>query len=254
MSESNGNGTSNLVGKVALVTGASRGIGRAIALELARRGANVAVNFRSRQEEAESVAKEICAMGRRCILAKGNVGDPVEARAIVKQVLDEWGRIDILVNNAGITRDKSVRKLTDEDWQEVIQTNLNGTFYCTSAAIPAMVEQKFGRIVNVSSYGGQQANFGQANYAASKGGVAAFSRVLAVELARYNITVNCVSPGFTETDMFQKVSPEIQMEIKRRIPMGRFARPTRSPKPPLFWWWMAITSPGNKSMSTAACT
>jgi acetoacetyl-CoA reductase/3-oxoacyl-[acyl-carrier protein] reductase len=164
-------------------------------------------------------------MGRRAMVVQGQVGDSAEARGIVKRVLDEWGRLEILVNNAGITRDKSIRKMTDDDWHDLLKVNLDGVFYCTSAAIPAMIEQKFGRIINISSYGCQGANFGQANYAASKGGVVAFTKVLAVELAKFNITANCVSPGFTATDMFNSVAPNIQDQIKSRIPMGRFATP-----------------------------
>jgi 3-oxoacyl-(acyl-carrier-protein) reductase len=216
-------GTGALAGKTALVTGASRGIGHAIAIELARRGADVAVNYRSSQHEAEELAKEISALGRRCLLDKGHVGDPVEAREIVKRVIDEWGRIDILVNNAGITRDSLIRKLSDEDWDEVIKVNLNGPFYVTSAAVPKMVEQKFGRIINISSYSAEGGIPGQANYAASKGGMISFTKVLALELARYNITANCVAPGYTATDMFHAVSQEIQERIKSTIPMRRFA-------------------------------
>ncbi len=154
----------------------------------------------------------------RCMLVKANVGVGPEARAMVKQVADEFGRLDILVNNAGITRDTSLKKMTDEQWEEVIQTNLNGYFYCTSAAIPAMIEQKFGRIVNVSSMNGQIAAFGQANYSASKGGIIAFTKTAALELARNGITVNTVAPGFTDTDMFAEVPEKIQDQIKSADP------------------------------------
>src|SRR5579884_367122 len=184
MSVSNGNGGGSLNDRVALVTGASRGIGRAIALGLAHRGAHVAINYRASQSEAETLAQEICKLGCKVTLVQGHVGVAEEARGMVKRVLDEYGRLDILVNNAGITRDKSVRKLTDAEWDEVIQVNLTGTWYVTSAAIPAMIEQKFGRIINVASYGAQGGNFGQANYAASKGGMISLTRVLALELAR----------------------------------------------------------------------
>ena len=224
MSEStgNGNGNAGLAGKYALVTGAARGIGHAIALELAARGAAIAVNYHASQDEAEELARQVCHMGRRAIVVKGHVGDPVEARAIVKRVLDEWGRLDILVNNAGITRDHSIRKLTDEEWHEVMGVNLDGTYYVTSAAIPAMIQQKFGRIINISSFVAEAGNFGQANYAASKGGVIAFTKVVALELAKYNITANCLAPGFTMTDMLTKVPADILEQLKTRIPMGRF--------------------------------
>ena len=144
---------------------------------------------------------------------------------MVKRVATQFGRLDVLVNNAGITRDKSLRKMTDEDWVEVIGTNLNGMFFCTSAAIPIMIEQNFGRIVNISSMNGQIGAFGQANYAASKGGIIAFTKTAALELAKANITVNTIAPGFTETDMFAKVPANIQEQIKGRIPVGRFAHP-----------------------------
>ena len=214
-----------LEGKTALVTGASRGIGRAIALELAQEGANVAINYQSNDAKAQEVADAINKLGVTCLLAKANLANPQEARAMVKRVATQFGRLDVLVNNAGITRDKSLRKMTDEDWMEVIQTNLNGMFFCTSAAIPIMIEQNFGRIVNISSMNGQIGAFGQANYAASKGGIIAFTKTAALELAKANITVNTIAPGFTETDMFAKVPANIQEQIKGRIPVGRFAHP-----------------------------
>jgi len=214
-----------LDGKTALVTGASRGIGRAIALELAREGAKVALNYQSNDAKAREVADEIAKLGGTCLLAKANLADPKEARAMVKRVADQLGHLDILVNNAGITRDKQIAKLTDADWLEVIQTNLNAVFFCTSAAIPIMTAQSYGRIVNVSSMNGQVGAFGQANYSASKGGVFAFTRTAALELARSNITVNAVAPGYTETDMFAKVPTDVQLQIKAKIPLKRFAQP-----------------------------
>ncbi len=214
-----------LNGKVALVTGASRGIGRAIAIELAKEGAKVAINYASNDAKAKEVADEIAGFGGTAILVKANLADPKEARGIVKQVADKLGRLDILVNNAGITRDKQIKKLTDEDWLAVIQTNLNAVFFCTSAAIPIMTAQNYGRIINISSMNGQIPAFGQANYSAAKGGVAAFTRTAALELVKSNITVNAVSPGYTETDMFNAVPQEIQDKIKAKIPQGRFAKP-----------------------------
>jgi acetoacetyl-CoA reductase/3-oxoacyl-[acyl-carrier protein] reductase len=214
-----------LEGKTALVTGASRGIGRAIVQELAREGAKVALNYQSNDAAAKEVADTINKSGGSCVLAKANLADPKEARAMVKRVADQFGHLDILVNNAGITRDKQLAKLTDEDWLEVIQTNLNAVFFCTSAAIPVMTAQSYGRIVNVASMNGQVGAFGQANYSASKGGVFAFTRTAALELARSGITVNAVSPGYTETDMFAKVPGDIQAQIKAKIPLRRFAQP-----------------------------
>jgi len=219
----NGNGWHSLHGKVALVTGAGRGIGRAIALELARRGANVALDYRSDATHAESAAEEIRELGVECITIKGDVSVKGEARRIVKEVLDKWQRLDILVNNAGITRDRSMRKMTEDDWAEVINVNLNGTFYCTSAALPAMINQRFGRIINISSVVGQMGAFGQANYSASKGGIISFTKTLALEMAKFNITANAIAPGFTSTEMVDAIPEEIAAQIKTKIPLGRFA-------------------------------
>jgi acetoacetyl-CoA reductase/3-oxoacyl-[acyl-carrier protein] reductase len=214
-----------LEGKTALVTGASRGIGRAIALELAREGAKVAVNYQSSDAKAQEVVDEAARFHGVCVLAKANVADPKEARALVQRIADQFGHLDILVNNAGITRDKLLPRMTDEDWLEVIQTNLNAMFFCTSAAIPIMTGQSFGRIVNISSMNGQVGAVGQANYSASKGGIIAFTRTAALELAHSGITVNAVAPGFTETDMFAKVPADLQAKIKAKIPLARFAQP-----------------------------
>lgn len=223
-----------LDGKTALVTGASRGIGRAIVIALAKEGAKVALNYQSSDAKAQEVVDEVAKFGGTCILAKANLADPKEARAMVERVAGQFAHLDILVNNAGITRDKSIRKLTDQDWLEVIQTNLNACFFCTSAALPFMTAQSYGRIVNVSSMNGQTGAFGQANYSASKGGIIAFTKTAALELAKTNITVNVIAPGFTETDMFAKVPPDIQAQIKSRIPLGRFAQPEEIAKAVIF--------------------
>lgn len=223
-----------LEGKYAIVTGASRGIGRAIALELAREGCTVGVNYQHSQALAEEVAAEIKSMGRECMLLQANVADPVEARAMVRRFLDAYGRLDIMVNNAGITRDRSLRKMTDEDWLQVIQTNLNAVFFCTTAAMQPMIEQQYGRIINISSMNGQTAAFGQANYGASKGGIIAFTKTAALELAKYGITVNVVAPGFTLTDMLAKVPEDVQNQIKARIPLGRFGLPEEMAKAVVF--------------------
>jgi len=235
--------------KVSLVTGASRGIGRAIAIELAREGAKVALNYQHNEALAHEVANEIVrfAEGRArtigsqaaqsediCMLAQADVADPQESRDMVKRVIERWGRLDILVNNAGITQDKSIRKMTDEEWLQVIQTNLNAVFFCTTTAIPIMVEQKYGRIINISSVNGQTGAFGQANYAASKGGIITFTKTLALELAKSGITANVVAPGFTLTDMLSKVPENIQDQIKARIPLGRFGLPEETAKAVLF--------------------
>jgi 3-oxoacyl-(acyl-carrier-protein) reductase len=211
--------------QVAIVSGSSRGIGRAIALELARRGMAVVVNYRSAQAEAQAVAAEVRALGVDCLCLQADVADPDQARGLIREVQAQWGRIDVLVNNAGITRDKTLRKLTDDDWLQVINTNLGSVYYCTSAAMPIMIEQNYGRIINISSYVGQAGNFGQANYGASKGGIIAFTKTSALELARYGITVNAIVPGFTETEMLSKVPPDVQDKIRAGIPMGRFGKP-----------------------------
>ena len=219
-----------LEGKVALVTGSSRGIGRAIAIELAHRGATVAVNFKSSQNKAEELRKEIHEMGCDCELFQEDVSDRQEARKLVQDVVERFHGIDILINNAGITRDRSIRKMTDEDWAEVIDTNLNSIFYCTSAALPTMIEHKYGRIVSIASFVGQAGNFGQANYAASKAGVIGLTKVLALELARYNITANVVAPGFTETEMVVAIPTNILEQILARIPLRRLALPAEVAK------------------------
>jgi acetoacetyl-CoA reductase len=228
------NGAGALVGKVALVTGASRGIGRAIALELAHRGASVAVNYQSSKSSAESLAVKIRALGVDCMLIQGNVSSNTEACTVVASVLEKWKRIDILVNNAGVTRDSSLRKMLAEDWAHVINVNLNGTYYCTSAVLPAMIEQKFGRIINISSVIGQVGGFGQANYAASKGGITAFTKTLAIEMARYNITANCIAPGYTATEMVAAMPEEVLAKICAKIPLARLARPEEIAKAAAF--------------------
>ncbi len=214
----------SLENKVAFVTGASRGIGRAIALELAARGAIVAINCRSGVLEAQEVRNEIGQNGGTSEVFRGDISENSGARRVVSEVFDVYGKIDILVNNAGITRDRSIRKMTDDDWNEVINTNLNSAFYCTSAAIPSMIDNEFGRIVSVASFVGQSGNFGQANYAASKGGLIAFTKVLALELARFNITANVIAPGFTATDMTNLIPADRMGMIKERIPMRRLAQ------------------------------
>jgi len=225
MRAGNGNGFASLEGRVALVTSAARGIGRAIALELANRGAAVALNYRSNKMDAESLAEQIQAIGSDCMLVRGDVASKEEARLVIRTVLDAWKRLDILVNNAGITRDKSLRKTADDEWADVIHVNLNGTYYCTSAALPAMMGQNFGRIINITSYLGQPGKLGQAHSAAGKGGIAAFTKSVALEMAKYNITVNTVAPGFTRTEMLAKVPEKILEQIRLKIPLQRFAQP-----------------------------
>ncbi len=220
-----GNGGGSLAGRVALVTGAARGIGRAIALGLAKLGAAVAANYATSQAEAEVLVEQMRAMGVEALAVQGDVANRDDARRVVEAVIERWGRLDILVNNAGITRDKSLRKDAADEWGDVISVNLNGTYYCTSAAIPTMIAQQYGRIINISSYMGQAGNFGHSAYTASKGGVIAYTRALALEMAKYNITANAIAPGFTSTDMLSRVPESILQQIRAKIPLGRFAHP-----------------------------
>jgi acetoacetyl-CoA reductase/3-oxoacyl-[acyl-carrier protein] reductase len=225
---------SKLKGRTALVTGGARGIGKAIVHALAAEGADVAVNFQSSGAEAEVIAEDLGKLGRRTLLFKGNVGERATWDHMMEKIKQEWGRLDILVNNAGITRDKTLRKMTDDDWLAVLNTNLNACYFGVSAVMPLMVEHKYGRIVNISSFVGQAGNFGQANYAASKGGIIAFTKTAAMELAKYNVTCNSLAPGFTETGMLAKVPENVQSQILARIPMGRFATPDEIAKAVLF--------------------
>ncbi len=223
-----------LEGRKALITGAARGIGRAIAKLFASEGADVAINYQSSEADAHSLADEITRAGRKTLLLKGNVGERATWNTMVEKIKQSWGRLDILVNNAGITRDKTLRKMTDEDWLTVLNTNLNACYFGVSAAMPMMTEQKYGRIINISSFVGQAGNFGQANYSASKGGIIAFTKTAALELAKYNVTCNALAPGFTETGMLAKVPEQVQSQILARIPMGRFATPEEIAKAVLF--------------------
>jgi acetoacetyl-CoA reductase len=215
----------SLDNQVALVTGGSRGIGKEIALELARRGAKIAINYNRGEAEAKAVAEEVQSLGSECLVLQADVSNKQQARDLVKKTIDHYARLDILVNNAGITRDKTLKNLTDEDWETVIDTNLNSVYYTVSAAYPTMMEQRYGRIINISSFVGQAGNFGQTNYAASKGGIIAFTKSAAQELAKSGITVNAIAPGFTETEMLAQVPENIREKILSKIPMRRFGTP-----------------------------
>ncbi len=190
-----------LEGRKALVTGGSRGIGKAIATALAQEGADVAINFQSNEVAATEVIEDIQQMGRRAILARADVSDPAETSRMAQAVLKEFGHIDILVNNAGVTSDKSFINMDHDTWRRVLAINLDGVFNCTKVFIDQMVEQNYGKVVNITSVIGQIGNFGQANYAASKAGVAAMTKSLAKELARKGITVNAVAHCLIETEM-----------------------------------------------------
>jgi acetoacetyl-CoA reductase len=223
-----------LEGRRALVTGSARGIGRAIALALAREGADIAINYQSSESDAHSLVAELTKADRQTLLFKGDVGERSTWTSMMEKIIQTWGRLDILVNNAGITRDKTLRKMTDDDWLGVLHTNLNACYFGVSAVMPTMTAQKYGRIINISSFVGQAGNFGQANYAASKGGIIAFTKTAAMELAKYNVTCNALAPGFTETGMLAKVPEQVQQSILARIPMGRFASPEEIAKAVLF--------------------
>ena len=214
-----------LDGRTCLVTGASRGIGRAIAYELARSGGEVVVNYRSSDDEARTVVNRIEEAGETAMCAQGDVSDPVDVEAMAANVHDELGTVDVLVNNAGITIDRKFEKMTHDDWQQVIDVNLGGTFNCTKAFFEDIRDADHGRLINISSVVGQQGNYGQANYAASKGGLFAFTRTLALELASHGSTANCVAPGFVKTDMLEKVPERVQDNIREKIPLDRFADP-----------------------------
>ncbi|MEI8355014.1 MAG: 3-oxoacyl-[acyl-carrier-protein] reductase [Deltaproteobacteria bacterium] len=214
----------SLTGKVALVTGASRGIGRAVALKLAAEGAALVVTATS-LERAQKTADEITVIGGRALAVKVNVAILAEVEALFLKVVETFGRLDILVNNAGITRDGLLMRMKEADWNEVIDVNLTGTFTCTREAVKLMVKSKGGRIVNISSVVGEMGNAGQANYCASKAGVIGFSKAVAREYAKRNITVNAITPGFIETDMTGVLSDSVKEELLKQIPAGRFGKP-----------------------------
>ncbi|MFO1429476.1 MAG: 3-oxoacyl-[acyl-carrier-protein] reductase [Candidatus Competibacteraceae bacterium] len=220
--------------KVALVTGGSRGIGKAISLLLAKEGAKIGLNYNRSANEANAVADEIKALGSDAVVVQADVGDAASARNLVKQVLEHFGTIDILVNNAGITRDMFFKKLTDEAWHEVIRTNLDSVYYVTSAAVPAMLDKKYGRIISISSFVGQKGNLAQTNYAATKAGLIGFSKSLALELARSNITVNTINPGFMGTEMVLSIKEEVQQKLLTQVPIGRFGTPEEVAEAVLF--------------------
>ena len=214
-----------LDGKKAFVTGASRGIGKAVAIRLASEGAIVGVNYRSNEKEARNVVDEIDSWGGQSILVKGDVSNPAEAQNLIKLVEDQLNGLDILVNNAGITRDNLLMRLSEEDWDQVVDTNLKGAFLCTKAALRAMLRQRFGRIINMSSIVALTGNPGQSNYTAAKAGLIGFTKTVALEVASRGITVNAIAPGFIETQMVETINQEIRAKILGRIPLGHFGTP-----------------------------
>ncbi|RDI47492.1 3-oxoacyl-[acyl-carrier-protein] reductase [Falsibacillus pallidus] len=215
----------NLSGKTALVTGGSRGIGREIALEMAREGANVAVNYAGSEAKANEVVDEIKAMGREAIAIQCNVADSEQVSDMVKQTISAFGSLDILINNAGITRDNLIMRMKDDEWDDVINTNLKGVFLCTKAVARQMMKQRSGRIINISSIVGVMGNAGQANYVAAKSGVIGLTKTTAKELASRGITVNAIAPGFISSDMTDKLPEEVKSEMFKAIPLARFGEP-----------------------------
>lgn len=214
-----------LSGKMALVTGASRGIGRSIALALAEAGANVAVNYAGSEAAATEVAEQIRAKGVEAITVQANVGRADEADQLIKDVIGAWGKIDILVNNAGITRDNLIMRMKEEEFDQVIETNLKGVFNCLKSATRPMMKQRSGRIINISSVVGVLGNAGQANYVAAKAGVIGLTKSSARELASRGITVNCVAPGFIDTEMTQVLADDLRDNMLSGIPLARLGRP-----------------------------
>ena len=213
-----------LTGKVALVTGGAQGIGKAIALLLASHGADVAV-WDINLEKAQETASEIQGLGTRSLAMKVNVADYREVEQMVEAIVGQWGRIDILINNAGITRDRLILRMTEEDWDAVLNVNLKGTFNCTKAAIRYMSKQKSGKIVSIASVTGEMGNPGQANYGASKAGVIGFTKTIAREFAARGINVNAVAPGYIQTAMTDAVPEKAKEMLKQMIPMERLGQP-----------------------------
>lgn len=215
-------GKSDISGRFALVTGASKGIGKASALKLGEQGVNVAVNYNSSQTEAEDTVDQLTALGVQAFIVKGDVSSLDEVSNMVDEVTERFGQIDILVNNAGIISDSLLIRMSDEAWDDVITTNLNGTFYCTRAVLRGMIRRRWGRIINIGSVVGIRGNIGQVNYSASKAGIIGFTKALAKEVASRNITVNTVTPGYINTDTVDVLPQATKDRIMTWIPQGHF--------------------------------
>jgi 3-oxoacyl-[acyl-carrier protein] reductase len=210
-------------GRVALVTGGGRGIGRAVAVRLANEGAHVAISYRSNDTAAEEVAERVRAAGAKCEIFKGDVASPENVDALFKGVGEVFGQVEILVNNAGLTRDNLMMRMKESEFDEVLSTNLKGTYLCTRAALRPMIRARWGRIVNVSSVVGLVGNAGQANYAASKAGIIGFTKSVAREVAQRGVTANVVAPGYVETELTSSLSEKVKDQIRGQVPAGRFA-------------------------------
>ena len=224
----------NLEGKIAVVTGGSRGIGASIAKGLGREGATVVINYNHSHEQAQAVVEEIKAMGSSAIALQADISEAEPTKVFIEKVLEKFGRIDILVNNAGITRDRTFKKMSFEEWHKVIDTNLSSAFNTCKIALPSMLEQKYGRIINISSVIGQSGGFGQTNYASAKAGLIGFTKSLALETAREGVTVNAICPGFFATEMVGKMPENVQEAIIAQIPMKKLGEPEEIAKGVLF--------------------
>lgn len=212
----------DLVNRVAIVTGGAKGIGKAIAFSLASKGAKVVINYNSSEQSAKAVVDELTSQGYEALAVQANVAEFEQTKALVERTIDHFGRLDIIVNNAGITRDRTFKKLSENDWHEVISVNLSSVYNTCNAALPHLLESDNARIINISSVIGQAGGFGQTNYSAAKAGMIGFTKSLAIELAKSNITVNTVCPGFIETDMLSEVPENVKEQIKAKIPKRRF--------------------------------
>jgi acetoacetyl-CoA reductase len=213
-------------GAVVVVTGAGRGIGRAIAEELGHEGAIVVVNYSKSKEAAENLVAQLHENGSpESVAIQADVSDKAQAARLIEETVNRFGRIDVLVNNAGINIDRSMKNLSTEDWDTVLRADLSSYFYTVKAALPSFMQQKSGKIINISSVNGQAGNFGQANYAAAKSGIIGFTKTAALELARYNVTVNAICPGYIATEMFEAIPEKAKEAILARIPLGRAGTP-----------------------------
>ena len=211
-----------LKGKCAVITGASRGIGKCIATKFAKEGANVVINYRNNEEEALKVKQELEDLGSQVLVVKADVSELEQAENLIKEAKKEFGRVDILVNNVGITKDNLIIRMKEEDFDSVIKTNLKGAFNCLKAVTPIMLKQKYGKIVNMASVVGVVGNPGQVNYCASKAGLIGMTKSLAKEIGSRNITVNAIAPGFIDTDMTKILSDDQKKKILSQIPLNKF--------------------------------
>lgn len=223
-----------LTGKIAVVTGGSRGIGAAIAKRLGKEGATVIINYNHSCEEAETVVNEINALGSLAVALQADISDADATRVFIEKALADFGKVDILVNNAGITRDKTFKKMSFEEWHKVIDTNLSSVFNTCKIALPSMLEQQYGRIINISSVIGQAGGFGQTNYAAAKAGLVGFSKSLALETAKGGVTVNCICPGYIATEMVNAMPENVRAAITEQVPMKKLGEPDEIAKGVVF--------------------